>query len=84
MFDKPFSKLVGLLSAGVTYVAAQNHDVLVNTLDNFMPVVLADPIAHLLLGASILIVYLSHAGNGAGGAKSPNAEKSLTSNMTSR
>ena len=84
MLSKPFSKLTGFLAAITAYVAAQSHAVLVDSLDNFMPVVLAAPVAHILLGVCLLVTYFSHSGNGTGGASSPNAPKSLLSNLTRR
>jgi hypothetical protein len=84
MLKKPFSKIVGYLSALTTLVAATSHESLVSTLDNVMPVAFADPVAHVVLGVCVLITLFSHSANGAGGASSPNAPKSLTSNLMKR
>lgn len=81
---KPFSKLTGYLAAFTGYIAGIGFDTLKDSLDNYMPVVVADPLAHLLLGVCGLVVLFSHSANGAGGQGSPNTPKSLTSNLTRR
>ena len=84
MVKKPFSKLTGYLAAGTTYIAAMGFDTLKDTLDNYIPVAIAVPVAHFLFGLCVLVVLLAHSANGTGGSTAPNADKSLMSNMTRR
>lgn len=84
MVKKPFSKLTGYLAAITTYVAGVGFETLKDTLDNYIPVAVADPLAHALFGLCALVVLMSHAANGTGGSTAPNADKSLTSNLTRR
>lgn len=84
MIKKPFSKLTGYLAAFTGYIAGVGFDTLKDSLDNYMPVVVADPLAHLLLGICGIVVLLSHSANGTGGSTAPSAPKSLISNLTRR
>jgi hypothetical protein len=84
MIKKPFSKLTGYLAAITVYVAGMGFDTLKDTLDNYIPIVVADPLAHFLFGLCVIVGLLSHAVNGTGGSTAPNADKSLTSNLTRR